>query len=414
MHHKQIVIFEDIYKHHFYPLNIIRPVFDLRVGIFSIYEKFENLYPDAKIRCICRPEIEKFVEESGREIFQDDDFDYAEDWIFINGRASFNNKHRFDINSFQIVDDELLYFHPSKGGCEGWKKIDFLDGDVLNKVKNIGLISKKVEHTLYHYPWEMIFSCGKEIIRDSEAFTNTLTSDGCLATLIGENLPLVADGVQISAGVVLDTTEGPIVIDKNSQIRPFSYIEGPTYIGKNSVVDGAYIRGETSIGHVCKVGGEIENAIILDYSNKHHEGFLGHSYLGTWINIGAMATNSDLRNDYGMIKVTQAGSVVSSGSIKLGVIIGDFSKVGIGVLMNSGLIVGLGANLFFQGELISREIPSFVKGGKLPYLENSIDKMVETTNLVMQRREQQLSTAMRKLILNGFVKTQELRNSFLV
>jgi len=414
MYHKQIVIFEDIYKHHFYPLNIIRPVFDLRVGIFSIYEKIENLYPNAKIRCICRPEMEKFVLESGREIFQDEDFDNAEDWIFINGRASFDNKHRFDIDSFQIVNDELLYFHPGKGGCEGWKKIDFLDGEVLSKVKNLGLVPKKVEHTLYHYPWEMVFNCGKEIERDCYAFSRYLDSNSCLATLIGENLPLVADGVQISAGAILDTSNGPIVIDENANIRPFSYIEGPTYIGKNSVVDGAYIRGETSIGNVCKVGGEIENSIILDYSNKHHEGFLGHSYLGSWINIGAMATNSDLRNDYGKIKVTQAGQVVSTESIKLGAIIGDFSKVGIGVLMNTGLIVGIGVNLFFQGELITREIPSFVKGGKIPYAENSIDKMVETTCLVMKRRDREISAAMRKLILKGFIETQELRNKFLV
>ena len=107
--------------------------------------------------------------------------------------------------------------------------------------------------------------------------------------------------------VVIDAEHGPVYIDEDVEVHPFTRIEGPCYVGKKSILLGAKCREGNSIGPICRVGGEVEESIIQGYSNKYHDGFLGHAYVGEWVNLGALTTNSDLKNDYSTVSVILDG-----------------------------------------------------------------------------------------------------------
>ncbi|MCG6147759.1 GlmU family protein [Leptospira levettii] len=152
-------------------------------------------------------------------------------------------------------------------------------------------------------------------------------------------------GATVYPGVVFDTTHGPILIEDGVKISSFSFLEGPLYVGKNSQIDNARITGGTLIGNQCRIGGEVENSIILDYTNKHHEGFLGHSFVSNWVNLGALSTTSDLKNNYGIVKLKIGDSVVNTGTIKFGSILGPFTKLAIGVMSNTGTVFDIASNI---------------------------------------------------------------------
>ena len=160
--------------------------------------------------------------------------------------------------------------------------------------------------------------------------------------------------------VVLDAEHGPIYIDEGAEIHPFTRIEGPCYIGPKTILLGAKCREGNSIGPMCRIGGEVEESIIQGYSNKYHDGFLGHAYVGQWVNLGALTTNSDLKNDYSSVSmVLDGGASIPTGSAKVGAMIGDHVKTSIGTLLNTGCYVGAMSVLMATGKLLPKFLPSF-------------------------------------------------------
>lgn len=164
----------------------------------------------------------------------------------------------------------------------------------------------------------------------------------------------ISSSANILPGCVFDTRKGSIILDEQVEISSFTYIEGPAYIGRNAKIDNARITGACSIGRECRIGGEVENSIFQDFSNKHHEGFIGHSVVGRWVNLGALSTTSDLKNNYGEVKLQLPDTFVPSntretlntGTIKFGSIIGDTSKIAIGTMLNTGSVIDVGCNIF--------------------------------------------------------------------
>jgi UDP-N-acetylglucosamine diphosphorylase / glucose-1-phosphate thymidylyltransferase / UDP-N-acetylgalactosamine diphosphorylase / glucosamine-1-phosphate N-acetyltransferase / galactosamine-1-phosphate N-acetyltransferase len=209
---------------------------------------------------------------------------------------------------------------------------------------------------------------------------------------------------KLEGPLAIDARDGPVIIDA-ARIEPFSFIQGPTYIGPGALISSARIRGETSIGPVCRVGGEIEASVIQGYSNKHHDGFLGHSYLGEWVNIGAMTTNSDLKNTYGLIKVSVEGmGQIDSGVLKLGCFLSDHVKLGIGLHLNGGAVIGPGSNIFGV-HFAPKNIPPFTWGGET-FREYRIDGMIDVTRKVMGRRKLALSAAQEAMLREVFAMTR--------
>lgn len=162
----------------------------------------------------------------------------------------------------------------------------------------------------------------------------------------------------IPESAVFDSSSGPIVIDDNVSVGPFCFFRGPVYVGANSKIsEHASVKDEVSIGHTCKIGGEIEGTIIEPYSNKQHHGFLGHSYLGSWINLGAGTCNSDLKNTYGIVNMTYGDQKISTGSQFIGCVMGDYSKTAINTSIFTGKTIGVASMVY---GFATTNVPSFV------------------------------------------------------
>ncbi len=227
-----------------------------------------------------------------------------------------------------------------------------------------------------------------------------------------EHWILLENPVDVGPGVVIDASSGPVLIEGGARIMPFSHIRGPAFIGKGSILCAARVSGGTTIGAHCRVGGELECSLLQGYTNKVHEGFLGHSFVGEWVNLGAGTTNSDLKNNYGTVRITFGQCTIDTGMIKMGALIGDHVKTGIGTLLNTGSVVGTGSSLF-GGGLIPKYTPPFVWGGSGRYEAYRLDAFLETAGTVMGRRGVAFDTAVRSLIETVYQRTATEREEWL-
>jgi UDP-N-acetylglucosamine diphosphorylase/glucosamine-1-phosphate N-acetyltransferase len=221
----------------------------------------------------------------------------------------------------------------------------------------------------------------------------------------------IAPGAKVHPMVVIDAEHGPVYIDEGAEIHPFARIEGPCYIGKNSILLGAKCREGNSIGPFCRIGGEVEESIIQGYSNKYHDGFLGHAYVGEWVNLGAFTTNSDLKNDYSTVSVMLDGRrAIDTGSVKVGSLIGDHVKTSIGTLFNTGSYVGPMALIMGTGKPLPKFIPAFAW-----FIEGIVTKgfgkgkLYETAKMAMSRRDCKWSETERAMWDAVFEMTAPMR-----
>jgi UDP-N-acetylglucosamine diphosphorylase/glucosamine-1-phosphate N-acetyltransferase len=212
--------------------------------------------------------------------------------------------------------------------------------------------------------------------------------------------------------VVIDASEGPVAIADGVTVMANASLAGPLSIGAGSILKmGAKIYGETTIGPVCKVGGEVGESIIHGYSNKQHDGFVGHSYLGQWVNIGAGTDTSDMKNNYSAVRLSVGGESVDSGHPFVGLFMGDHSKCGIGTTFNTGTIAGVCCNIFGAG-FPPKFIPSFSWGGNAGFSEHDSEKAIETARIAMARRDRELDSAGESILREVFELTREERLTF--
>lgn len=271
-----------------------------------------------------------------------------------------------------------------------------------------GLPVEEIDGTFIRYPWDLVHHNAGQIRRDFACFNRGGQILGKIypnVTLLEEKNIYIAAGAKIKPGVVLDAEDGPIYIDEGATIMANACLLGPVFVGAKSTIKmGAKIYEGTCIGEVCKVGGEVEESIIHSYSNKQHEGFLGHAYLGQWVNLGADSNNSDLKNNYSTVKVYVNGEMVDSGLLFVGLIMGDHSKCGINTMFNTGTVVGVMSNIFGAG-YPAKFIPSFTWGGIEGMETYDCEKALEVARRVMARRKITLSTAQEKMLRQVFEMT---------
>jgi UDP-N-acetylglucosamine diphosphorylase/glucosamine-1-phosphate N-acetyltransferase len=254
-------------------------------------------------------------------------------------------------------------------------------------------------------PWDLVSLNAQHLERDFGAADHVGVSNRHLATLalVGPVDRLcIHDSARIDPYTVFDTTNGPISLGPNVWVQPFTRIEGPCSIGADSQLFRANLRGCVTIGPNCRIGGEVEASIVHGHSNKYHEGFLGHAYIGEWVNLGAITSNSDLRNDYGEVHVPLQGDPIATGQAKVGCFIGDHTRTGMGSMLNTGTAIGVMCNVLPAGILLPKHVPSFtaVSYGRVsPGFP--LEKLFETARTVMSRRgknfgeaEEQLFTAL--------------------
>lgn len=216
-------------------------------------------------------------------------------------------------------------------------------------------------------------------------------------TVLGNEPVIVMPDVQIEPHVVLDAGAGPIYIERGSHVRAFTRITGPCYIGRDVQVMGGDIVA-CCIGDVSKVRGEMNSTVILGHSNKGHNGFVGHSYLGRWVNLGASTVTSNLKNTYGTVALWTPVGVRDTGMQFLGTMFGDHVKTGIGLRLTTGCVIGAGANVFDQ--MPPKVVSPFAWGARPPYATYQSDKFVETAARMMARRHVELSDRARRHLMS--------------
>ncbi|MBC8479213.1 MAG: hypothetical protein H8D46_02015, partial [FCB group bacterium] len=274
------------------------------------------------------------------------------------------------------------------------KRVSIQDVDVF--LKEASMVTRKIDVDHLIYLWDAVFLAGKQINRDAIGmFTEKAGIVHPSVIMVNEEMIFLGRGSRINAGVVLDASEGPIIISDHVKIDIGALIKGPAVIGAKSVINpAARLRGNVILGPVCKVGGELEDVVIQGYSNKQHDGFLGHSYLGEWVNLGAGTNNSDLKNNYGKIRFDFGDDQVDSGLTFLGAMIGDYVKTGIATMLNTGTYIGTGANVF-GGGFQRKHIPAFSWG------ENDraqLSKFLKTCEIMKVRRGMILSETEKELL----------------
>lgn len=394
-----VVIFEDKKVENLFPLTHLRPVFELKSGIFSLLEKAQKAIHFQVTHFWVREELAELVREKYPNIKVNES---------VKGKTFFlNAKVLADRLDFEIGKEDFRIDFEDELLCA------YLDSqNEISKLQEIPQLGQKdLEFKLINYPWDLINHNASEIEREARKFALGEVQSKLYpnVSLVEESKIFIGKNCTVKPGVVLDATHGAIVIDEGVEIFPNSVIEGPCYIGKNSKIkSGAKIYEGTSIGEVCKVGGEVEESIIHGFSNKQHDGFLGHSYLAEWVNLGADTNTSDLKNDYGNVKVQVNGKNIDSGSQFVGLTMGDHSKSAINTQFNTGTVVGISSNIF-GANFPPKFIPSFAWGGSEKLVEHQLTKALKTAKIVMSRRKVEMSEAYEKLFAGTFESTSELR-----
>jgi UDP-N-acetylglucosamine diphosphorylase/glucosamine-1-phosphate N-acetyltransferase len=389
-----IILFDNEENDRFYPFSVLHPVWELRVGAKRIFEKYQANYPDVNIafQCADSDKLNSFLKR------------------FHLKNEGINGRRKLLISS-QLLLDSTLKSEIEKIVSQDKNQTIELNGEVVGvftnedlnvaELKNLdGFNSRYEAYSLpteikyLNYIWDAISENSEAIKEDKRYFTQMPFADYSKfegVFLVEKESIFISESATIKPNVVIDATDGPVIIDEGATIMSGATILGPCYIGKNSTIKvGAKIYQDTSIGEVCKVGGEVEGSIIQSYSNKQHDGFLGHSFLSEWVNLGADTNTSDLKNTYSEIKVIQRDEEIATGTMFLGLICGDHTKSAINTQFNTGTIAGVCGILVRPG-FLSNHIKSFSWGGLHSSPTYKLNKALEVCKIVMGRRNKEIT-----------------------
>jgi UDP-N-acetylglucosamine diphosphorylase/glucosamine-1-phosphate N-acetyltransferase len=252
--------------------------------------------------------------------------------------------------------------------------------------------------------WDLVESNGLAIAEQARRFEERLSLPRSVEVRGPSSNVVVDGGAEVEGHVTLDARLGPIVIERGASVESFSRVMGPCYVGQKARLISALVGGGTSIFESCRVGGQVENSIIMPFTNKAHHGYVGDSYVGSWVNLGAGCTFSNLKNTYGNIRLRVGGKKVDSGMVKLGPVVGDMAKLSIGALVYAGRSVGTGAHV---SGLASEDVPSFTfyDAASQRKVELLLDSVLETQRRMMERRGLSLGRAEESLIRRAFLAT---------
>jgi UDP-N-acetylglucosamine diphosphorylase/glucosamine-1-phosphate N-acetyltransferase len=397
----RVCLFEDHHACDLEPLTLTRPVFALLCGCTSLAEKQYRAFTATSCGAVVRTALAEVCRQECHHVAVNDP-----GWlrggpvVLVNGRWLPPAPPALPDGCepcIGLVDDEVAY------ALLGPDQAATLDADnveeCLERFRR-SLPARPAGGHLLRYLWELVDHNSDEITLDTWLSSpERPRRDDVPLALVGPTDRLHVDPTaRIDPLVAADTTGGPVVIDQGAVVAAFTRLEGPCYVGPGTQVLGARVRAGTSLGPHCRVGGEVEASIVLGYSNKYHDGFLGHAYVGEWVNLGAGTSNSDLRNDYGEVRVVVNGQLVSTGRSKVGCFLGDHTKAGLGTLLNTGTSAGVFCNLLPSGGLLPRHVPSFAGVTSGALVENTdVESLLRTADKVMRRRGQALTEAQRTL-----------------
>lgn len=405
----RICLYEDDAYDRFFPLTLLRPVYLLRAGVLPLYMRTGMHFPDSPITLIAREQVAMAMTDLSAEFpINIIKHEAGSDILFLNGRV------RSYGDLAKLVKESRI---STKFTSNGETVAVLFKKEQLDAVPSVATQAEYLEAfsragsdisdfettaTLYRGWWDFVADIDSAIAEDAAYLKVSATAQSAPNIHSGAFLVNIGDiqfgqNVEVLPGAVLDASKGPVVLGANVRIESHAAIVGPSYVGKDSIVVAGKIVA-SSIGHTCRVGGEVEESIFHSYVNKFHAGFIGHSYVGSWVNFGAMTTNSDLKNNYSNIRVAQCGEMVDTGMMKVGSCIGDHTKFGIGTLLNTGITIGVCCNIFGAGLTADKEVPSFQWGNTGAWQEHQLEKAIETATRSAGRRKVALSERELKLL----------------
>jgi UDP-N-acetylglucosamine diphosphorylase/glucosamine-1-phosphate N-acetyltransferase len=379
-------------RRNFYPLALSRPIWELRCGMTTLGEKLFNRLRPAEMAWFM-PAYLANVWQGGWPVNDARSLAGA-DLVLVDARVKADGLAALADSASRVVCDEEGDILAARIVREDLTRqnTESLDA-MLDWARRSLPVAPDVKLSTWNYLWDLILANSAQLVEDFRAAGQTgIAAEASVEeprAIRGSRSDIyVGRGAKIHPMVVLDAEHGPIYIDAGAEVHPFTRIEGPCYIGRNTVLLGAKCREGNSIGPVCRIGGEVESTIIQGYSNKYHDGFLGHAYVGQWVNLGALTTNSDLKNNYSEVKISLDGRTqLGTGSNKVGAVIGDHAKTSIGTLLNTGAYVGTMTMLVAGGRLMPKFIPSFTS-----FLNNVIgpgrgkESLYATARIALGRR----------------------------
>lgn len=386
-----IILFDDHLRSQFLPLTFTRPIAELRLGILTLKEKWEHISKAA-----VSYKTESYLTKKYPEQVEGDN-------LYINARYLASEEFFEQVKN--LTNDEVL-MHGEIVLAYRLSKNESLDLQTLiDSELNIELDC--IEHVA-----DLFSKNHKAIEDDFKLLTSGRTSQPVpeTVTCFNPDLIFIEEGAKLYNGT-LNATDGPIYIGKEAEVMENSAIRGPFALCEYSTVKmGAKIYTGTTIGPHSKVGGEVSNSMILGYSNKGHDGFLGNSVIGEWCNIGADTNTSNLKNNYANVKLWDydSGRFKDTGLQFCGLIMGDHSKCSINMMFNTGTIVGVSANIFGSG-FPRNFVPSFSWGGSQGVITYKLNKVFEVAELVIKRRGLSLTQEDKSILEEIFEKTSSYR-----
>jgi UDP-N-acetylglucosamine diphosphorylase/glucosamine-1-phosphate N-acetyltransferase len=393
-----IILFDDpVIRPNLLPLTFTRPVADLRVGILTIAEKW-SLYMGEAVSYLTQPYLQpKFPTLFGTHN------------LYINGAVCPDEQLQASVRA--LKPGEALY-------CGDTLIALNADNPEVHTIEELvsHTASKRQEWgdcTIIRELWEIFLNNGQQIRSDFKMLTNGRQSQSVndrYTMVYSEENIFIEEGARIRAAV-LNAENGPIYIGKDANVQEGALIRGPFALCEGSHVSmGAKMRGDVTIGPHCKVGGEVSASVIMAYSNKGHDGYLGNSVIGQWCNLGADTNTSNLKNNYAEVKLWNyaMGGFKNTGQQFCGLMMGDHSKCGINTMFNTGTVVGVSANIFGAG-FPRTFIPSFSWGGAAGFETYQLPKALEVAEKVLGRRNFPFCDVEKGVLSDIFEQTQQNR-----
>lgn len=388
------ILFDDNTWQNLLPLTFTKPVSEIRIGILTITEKWET-YLSGKLTF----QTQEYLSAKYKAV-------YTNNAVFINGKICPTPELLSQINNLEFnkgikKGNTLIVYRSNQASALNIE--DALSSSVETDINYLS-----VENT-----WDIFSKNGEAIKQDFELLTRGRNSQPLSSsnTVIGDAKAIFLEEGAVVEAAILNTKSGPIYIGKDAEIMEGSVVRGPFALCEHSALKlSTKVYGPTTIGPHSKVGGEVNNSVVFGFSNKGHDGFLGNSVIGEWCNLGADTNNSNLKNNYGNVKLYNYAQqkMVDTGLQFCGLTMGDHSKCGINTMFNTGTVVGVGANIF-GGGFPPTHIPSFSWGGAEGMEDYQFDKMIETANRVYARRSISMSSEEKQILQTVFDKTKKDR-----
>ena len=398
----ELFLYDDERARSFEPFALTRPVSALRVGALLSRDRWARAFRAAPAGVITSPAHDDFDEDGAPPVARE----VPEGAVIANARCAVSLTREERSADVWMCDGRVAAVKLDRP-----VRLSVLaDGRVpLEELARDGGAVATISGRWVDEVWHLVTDLVVQLGEDIGALGPELSCEPSPhATVIGTHPVFIERGANVEPYVMLDASAGPILVRRGATVRAFTRMVGPCVVDGGAIVLGSRIHG-CSIGEASIVHGELSETVVLGHSNKSHDGFVGHSYLGRWVNLGAGTITSNLKNTYGPVPLWTPDGLRDTGALKLGTLFGDHVKTGIGLRLTTGSVIGAGANVFGSG-MPPKYVPPFSWGDGRSSETYHIDKFLEVASRAMARRQVRFGDREREHMKRAFERArQEMR-----